>query len=245
MKRSLSIPLWLMAILAFLVSSCGSNETKTEEKTADSAAAATPATETTKPSTISTEPQNMMITTHKVKDFDAWLKSYESHDSLRLANGIHSYVIGREVKDPNMVLVAVKIDDVEKAKAFSKNSSLKQAMQKGGVIGVPKFRFTTIVFRDSAQIDTKVRSYTSLTVKDWDHWQKSFDSTRAVPTDNGLIVRAYGHDIDDNHKVVLVTAITDSAKASAYWKSDMLKQRRAASGAGEPTRFIYEQVKRY
>jgi len=113
------------------------------------------------------------------------------------------------------------------------------------MIAVSKFRFTTIVFRDSAQIDTKVRSYTSLTVKDWDHWQKSFDSTRAVPTDNGLIVRAYGHDIDDNHKVVLVTAITDSAKASAYWKSDMLKQRRAASGAGEPTRFIYEQVKRY
>ena len=118
-------------------------------------------------------------------------------------------------------------------------------MQKSGVASTPKFRFVTLAFRDTAQIDTKLRSYTSITVKDWDHWQKSFDSTRAVPTDNGLIIRAYGHDIDDNHKVLIVSAITDTAKAMAYWKSDMLKQRRIASGAGEPTRLIYEQVKRY
>jgi len=182
---------------------------------------------------------------HKVKDFDAWLASFEANDSLRLANGIHKYVIGRSTKDPNMVLVVVKVDDLAKAKAFSKNAGLKQAMQKSGVIGTPTFKFTTLTFRDSAQISATLRSNTSITVKDWDKWQKSFDSTRQLNTDNGLAVRAYGYDPDDNHKVTIVTAILDSAKAAAYWNSDMLKQRRAASGAGEPTRFIYTMVKRY
>ncbi|MBC7874517.1 MAG: hypothetical protein H7Y01_11000, partial [Ferruginibacter sp.] len=64
--------------------------------------------------------------------------------------------------------------------------------------------------------------------------------------DNGITDRVYGHDADDNHKVMLVTALTDTAKAAAYWKSDMLKKRRAASGAiGEPDRFVFRIVQRY
>jgi len=245
MKRSSSFHPWLMAIILFSFS-CGSNETKTEEATSDTTAAATTTPTPAAPaSTTTTVPQTTMSTMHKVKDFDAWLASFEANDSLRLANGIHKYVIGRSTKDPNMVLVVVKVDDLAKAKAFSKNASLKQAMQKSGVIGTPTFKFTTLTFRDSAQISATLRSNTSITVKDWDKWQKSFDSTRQLNTDNGLAVRAYGYDPDDNHKVTIVTAILDSAKAAAYWNSDMLKQRRAASGAGEPTRFIYTMVKRY
>jgi hypothetical protein len=83
-------------------------------------------------------------------------------------------------------------------------------------------------------------------VKDWDTWQRTFDSTRQVKLDNGLSIRAYGHDADDNHKVTLITAITDTAKANAFWKSDLLKQRRALGGVvGEPQRFIYHMVQRY
>ena len=63
---------------------------------------------------------------------------------------------------------------------------------------------------------------------------------------NGVVDRVYGHDPDDNTKVSLVTAVTDTAKAFAYWKSDELKKRRAAGGViGEPKRFLFYVVKRY
>jgi hypothetical protein len=228
-----------MAIVIFSFS-CGSNETKT-----DTATDTTAANTSTPASTITTAPITMMAAMHKVKDFDTWLASYEANDSLRLANGVHNFMIGRGAKDPDMVLVVVSVDDLAKAKAFSKDASLKQAMQKGGVSGTPTFKFVTLTFRDTAQISSALRSYTSITVKDWDMWQKSFDSTRQVTTDNGLAVRAYGYDPDDNHKVTIVSAILDSSKAAAYWNSDMLKQRRAASGAGEPSRFVYTMVKMY
>ena len=39
--------------------------------------------------------------------------------------------------DSNMVMVALKADDMAKAKAFAKDPSLKKAMQKGGVTGAP------------------------------------------------------------------------------------------------------------
>jgi len=196
--------------------------------------------------TISTIPQNMMVVKHRVANFAKWRASYEAHDSMRLVNKIHSYVIGRGLEDTNMVFVAVKVDDMDMAKAFAKDPSLKKAMQKGGVTGTPSFNFVTVVFQDTALISSSIRSRTMFTVKDWDAWQASFEEGKQERLDNGITVRAYGHDVDDNHKVVLVTALVDTAKAHAYWQSDMLKKRRAAGGViGEPERFVYRVVARY
>ena len=248
MRRSRTLPFWLMAVCIFSYS-CGSNQSSETEKSTDTAKAATTTTapaETTPASTTTTSPQDVMVVVHKVKDFAKWKESYDAHDSMRLASGVHSYVIGRGAKDTSMVLVAVKVDDMQKAKAFAKNPSLKQAMQKGGVLGAPAMKFYTLVFRDTGNVSTDLRSYTTITVKDWDKWQKAFDSSRHIVTDNGLAIRAYGHDADDNHKVTIVSAITDTAKAMAYWKSDMIKQRMAASGVtGQPVRFIYHMVQHY
>jgi hypothetical protein len=196
--------------------------------------------------TIVTTPQSMMVVKHKVANFNKWLASYEAHDSMRMAHKIHSYVIGRGVQDSNMVLVAVKVEDMDKAREFSKASDLKDAMKKGGVMGTPEFNFVTMVFQDTAQSSTDLRSSTMFTVKDWDAWQKKFEEGKQDRMDNGIAVRAYGYEADDNHKIVVVTALTDSAKALAYWKSDMLKKRMEEGGVvGDPKRFLFRVVKRY
>ena len=246
MKQSRLTGMLLYAAIAFFFASCsggGSEEKASSDSTrVDSAKNAV----TTKINTIITTPQSMMVAKHKVSNFAKWKASYDQHDSLRLVNGIHSYVIGRGAQDSNMVLVAVKVDDMAKAKAFSKDPSLKQAMQKGGVTGTPSFAFVTITFQDTAAISSDLRSRTTFTVKDWNAWQKSFQEGEQERIDNGITVRAFGHDADDDKKVVLVTAIMDTTKAYAYWKSDMLKQRRAASGVvSEPERFVYKVVQRY
>ena len=237
------------ACMMFFFTSCGGGggeKTSTDTTSADTTTAAANATPT---NTIITTPQNMMVVKHKVADFAKWKTSYDAHDSMRLANGVHSYVIGRGVQDSNMVLVAVKVDDMTKAKAFAKDRSLKEAMQKGGVKGTPTFNFVTMVFQDTATLSPDIpRSRTTFKVKDWNAWQQAFEAADAKQErlDNGITLRAYGHDVDDDHKVTLVTAIMDTAKAYAYYKSDMLKKRRAAGGVmGEPDRFIYRVVQRY
>ncbi len=227
----------------FLFSSCGGDETKTTDTavTADSTA-----TIATAESTIITTPENIMVVRHKVSDFAKFKTSYDAHDSLRLASGIHSYVIGRGMDDSNMVMVAVKAEDMTKAKAFAKDPSLKAAMQKSGVVGAPSISFTTVVYQDMSQNMSDLRSMTTFTVKDWDAWKTAFESNRQLRTDNGVTDRAYGYDADDNHKVTLVVGINDTAKANAYWKSDIIKQKRAESGVvGEVKRFIYRVVAKY
>jgi len=244
MKQSRLASMLLYAAIAFFFTSCsgGGEKANSDSTKVDSTKTAV----TTKVNTIITTPQNMMVAKHKVSDFAKWKASYDQHDSMRLVNGIHSYVIGRGAQDSNMVFVAVKVDDMAKAKAFAKDPSLKKAMQQGGVTGMPSFAFVTMTFQDTAAISSDLRSRTTFTVKDWDSWQKAFKEGEQERKENGITVRAFGHDADDEKKVVLVTAVMDTTKAYAYYKSDMLKKRRAASGVvGEPERFLYRVVQRY
>jgi hypothetical protein len=235
------------AAMAFFLASCSGNGNK-ETNTDTTATADTTANSTLAPeaNTIVTTPQNMIVIMHKVSNFGKWKSAYDEHDSARLASGVHSYVIARGTTDSNMVLVALKIDDTTKAKAFGKDPALKKAMQKGGVIGAPSIAFVTMVFQDTADIGSVLRASSTYTVKDWDTWQKAFEDGKQQRLDNGITDRAYGHDLDDNKKVTVVTALTDTAKAFAYYKSDALKEKMKAAGvASAPKRFIYNIVQRY
>jgi hypothetical protein len=245
MKRFKLLLMPSLAAALLLLSSCGGN-TATEQANSDTTATTTAGAPAVI-NTIVTAPQGMFIVTHKVSDFQKWLAAYEANDSLKLAYGLHNYVVGRGFEDSNMVLVATKADDMAKAREFAKSSSLKQAMQRSGVVGAPTMQFLTATWQDTATLgNSTLRSRTMFSVKDWAAWEKSFTDGRAERTANGIADRVYGHDPDDDKKVSLVTAVTDTAKAFAYYKSDALKNRRAAGGViGEPQRFLFYVVKRY
>lgn len=234
--------LFWVALFAGLAS-CGSNETDHEAGTVTTDTAITTTTQPAAPSPIDTTPIHLMLIRQKVRNFATWKPTYDARDSIRQANGLHNYVLGRGVDDTSAVLIALRADDVEKAKAYSRNPELRQAMQKGGVTGTPAYHFLTTAYRNTATDNSTLRSLAWFTVKDWATWRSSFESGRAEREANGLTDRAYGHDVDDNKKVLVSFAITDSAKARAYWKSDGLKQRRTAAGViGEPQRFMYRVV---
>ena len=232
-------------IMAVFFLSCN-DEKKTDSQTTTGDSSSVVKSDKTTSSTIITSPQNMVVVRHRVADFGKWKASYDAHDSMRLAAGLHTYVISRGLEDTNMVMIAIRADDMEKAKAFSQSPSLKAAMQKGGVTGAPKMDFTILTYQDTSVQSTPMRSMTTFTVKDWAAWEKSFLEATQERIDNGLMVRAYGHDAANNNRVTLVTAIIDSAKAAAYWMSDKLKARRAAAGViGVPERFLYRVIQRY
>ena len=231
--------------MVFLLVSCSGGETEKKTTTDSTATDTTAAVVVPKVTTITT-PQFMLVITHKVSNYAKWKASYDEHDSARLANGIHNYVIGRGFKDSNMIMVALKVDDTAKAKAFGKDPGLKKAMQKGGVIGTPTVALNTMTFQDTVSMSTDLRARTTYMVKDWAAWEKAFADGKQERLENGITLRAYGHNADNDKKIVLVTAITDTAKAFAYYKSDAIKKRRAEGGViGEPERFLYRVAQHY
>jgi hypothetical protein len=231
----------MCAAIALMLSSCSGSEDKTT--TTDTMSSdSTPAMDSMSAGkdaamAMNNEinpPMNLMVMTHKVANYDKWKAVYDAHDSARLASGLHNYAISRRQPDSNTVVVAVRVDNVDSAMAFSKNSSLKAAMKKGGVMGAPDIHYYKVVYDVNTTIPTDMRAIQSFTVKDWDAWKKAFEANRQLRLDNGFVERSYGYDAKDNHKVMLVLAMTDTAKANAFMKSDVIKQKREESGVTGP-----------
>jgi hypothetical protein len=235
----------LAGLLAMFLTACGGKEEKTTTDSTSTTTDTTMHTTTTTPATPATTTATVMVVKHKVANFNKWMASYDEHDSMRVASGLHNFVIGRGIPYSNMVMVAVKVDDTAKAKAFAKDPSLKKAMQKGGVIGSPNIMIYNTTFLDNGQA-SNLRVMSTETVKDWDAWKTAFENGKQLRTDNGLMDRAIGHDINDNHKISVVLALTDSAKGMSFLKSDTIKKRMAAAGVvGQPSRYYYHVVKTY
>jgi quinol monooxygenase YgiN len=84
--------------------------------------------------------------THRVKDFDAWLKVYDGEGKeTRAANGIIDRSISRGIDDPNLVTIVFAISDMAKAKARMDAPELKALMMTAGVEGAPSFFFYKLV----------------------------------------------------------------------------------------------------
>ena len=236
-----------MMMLLFFACNSGSNETTTETGTDSTTTVIdTTGTAQTQPEAPA-KPALTLIIKHKVANFDKWLVAYDSHDSTRLAYGLHNFVIGRGTKDSNMVLVALRADDSVKAKEFAKLPGLKDAMKKGGVMGTPSFIYTENDWHDDAGSDAKTdRVIISHKIKDWDAWKKAFDSHKQARIDAGLTDRAVSHAWGDPHVVSVVLYVSDMKKADDFVKSKDLRDKMTEGGVvGTPDIFFYHVVKQW
>lgn len=249
MKLSSCYALPLLAAALFFLTACNSSEDTATDASAtmDSVAEGTADATMAATNTIVTTPQGMVMAKFKVKNYAAWKAVYDQRESLRLASGVHNYVISRVANDSNTIITAFKVDDMAKAKAYLKDPSTTTAMQGAGMMGTPSIRYINTSFQDTAVLAPGVlRTMTTFNIKDWADWEKNFKDGEQERIDNGLAVRLYGHDADDTKKVVIVTALMDTAKAYAYWKSDMLKKRMDAGGiTSQPERVVFQIVQRY
>ena len=192
------------------------------------------------------KPGNVLVIMHKVANYAKWLPEYESHDSTRQAHGLTNYVIGRGIEDSNMLHVVLKMSDVSKAKELIASPEMKERMMKAGVEGKPAFEFIELVMLDPSTPAQTARLRVTHKVKDWDAWKKEFDGSKQARMDAGLVDRAIGHSVDDNHMVSVVFMITDMAKAKAFMNSQDLKDRMSKAGVeGPPTFFFYNVAKKY
>ena len=227
---------------ALLLGSCNSGkDKKAEENKTDSSSTKTETT-VIAPS----GPTSIMIVRHKVADYAKWKPGYDAHDSARLASGLHSYVIARGVEDSNMVLIAMRMDDVNKAKAFAAMPELKDVMKKAGVVGPPMIDFLESVMNDTTAIEQSIRCMVRHKVKDFDAWKKVYDSHKQTRIDAGLTDRVLAYTNGDNHNVTLVFAVADLAKAKAFGSSkDLADKMKEAGVEGPPDMFFYRIVQKY
>ena len=87
-----------------------------------------------------------LMVTHRVKDFDAWLKVYDEEGIVkRMEGGLIDRGMARNIDDPNIVTLVFAISDIDKAKALIKSEEQKKVMMDAGVEGVPEMFFYKLV----------------------------------------------------------------------------------------------------
>jgi quinol monooxygenase YgiN len=209
---------------------------------------ATTATVTTTTPTPPAEPAfvpfKVMVIKHTVADFDKWKPAYIAHDSVRKAYGMTDIDLVRAIDNPNKVVVVEKIEDVQKAKDFSKLANLKEAMKKGGVKGTPEFSYWDIIRNDDSKIDTKDMVVVTHKVKDFDAWLKAYDGEgKATRAGEGMVDRVMARNVDDPNLVHIVFAVTDMAKAKAAMNSESKKKLMQSAGVeGTPLIEFYKKA---
>lgn len=77
----------------------------------------------------------------KVKDYDAWKKSFDDHNDVRKNGGVTDRGVGYSFTDKNEVTVVLAINDMKKARDFIKSPELKARMDSSGVISKPDIFF--------------------------------------------------------------------------------------------------------
>ena len=86
-----------------------------------------------------------LMVTHKVKNWDAWKKEFDSHKQARMDAGLIDRGLGHSSGDSHSVSIVFAVTDMAKAKAFIVSKDLKEKMTAAGVDGPPAFFFYTIV----------------------------------------------------------------------------------------------------
>jgi len=75
---------------------------------------------------------------HEVKDYSSWKVGFDSEETRRSAAGITVIGVYTAVDNANMVTVLTQFPSVEAVNAFVGDPSMKEALDKAGVIGKPE-----------------------------------------------------------------------------------------------------------
>lgn len=240
--KPLSVVFFTLALFSCNNSgSSNSTEAKTDSTTMkDTTAAAAPATPA---APALAAPFDVMEGVSKVKNYSAWRAVFDSNVANRKAAELEDLAIGRNLADSNEILVALKADDLGKAKSFLTDPKLKASMDKAGVISKPEVSYWHVIRFNS---DSHQKQWVEVThkVKNFDAWLKVYDGEgTAKRASDGLVDVVLARGVDDSNMVKLVFDITDLAKAKASMSSESKKKLMMSAGVeGKPNIEFYQDA---
>ncbi|MFB3093132.1 MAG: cyclase [Dehalococcoidia bacterium] len=82
-----------------------------------------------------------MFIKHRVADYARWKPVFDEHEPLRIEYGTVGHSLHRDADDPNVIIIAFRVNDLNRAKEFAGSEELRSAMERAGVLGPPEIWF--------------------------------------------------------------------------------------------------------
>ncbi len=175
---------------------------------------------------------------HECKDYPAWKKAYDTDAPNRAAAGLTEIHVLREHDNANLVALMFGVSDAGGAKAFAKSPDLAAAMRAAGIVGTPRVRFRHGEYKRAIAANYATMT---LTVRDHATALKAYamdaaDRKTAGLTDLGLLQLD-----DDPNNLLIMWAVSDVARATAFFDSPALAAHMAknAGVVGPPERHFW------
>ena len=96
----------------------------------------------------------IIIVQHKVRDYDAWKAVFDEHEATRRRHSATGHELYRGFEDANEVTVVNHFSSKEQAEAFAADPSLKEAMERGGVVSEPRITWA----EETEAVDYKAKA---------------------------------------------------------------------------------------
>lgn len=82
-----------------------------------------------------------MLVRHKVADFSAWKRVFDSHRAAQRKAGLRVERVLHNLDDPNEVVLLFEVTDLEKARGFVNSPEVPEAKGQSGVVDAPDIYF--------------------------------------------------------------------------------------------------------
>lgn len=76
-----------------------------------------------------------MLVRHGVTDFARWKRIFDGHAEAQRAAGLHLLYCLRDGGEPELVVMLFRVDDPDKARAFTETPAAQDAGRQSGVVG--------------------------------------------------------------------------------------------------------------
>ncbi len=86
-----------------------------------------------------------LIIQHTVRDFDEWKLAFDQHESTRAKYGCLGHTLYRGGESGNDVTAITSWESRERAEEFTRDPSLREAMERGGVVTEPRMQWVETV----------------------------------------------------------------------------------------------------
>jgi hypothetical protein len=182
---------------------------------------------------------NYLTVIHECKDYPTWKKAYDADAPNRAAAGLTDIHVLREHDNANLVALMFGVSDVGRAKAFATSPNLAAAMKAAGIIGAPRVRFRHGQYNRGAAANYATMT---LTVRDYETSLKAYAMDAADRKGAGLTDLAVLQLDDDPNNLLILWAVGDVARATAFFDSPALAAHMAknAGVVGPPERHFWK-----
>lgn len=167
---------------------------------------------------------------HEIKNYDSWKPVYDKFEAQRKEAGITELFIKKDINNANSITVLAEVTNLEKAKAFMSNPSLKDGMKEAGVSSIPSIVFYKSALDYGTLNKNALVTTISHSVKDFSVWKAGYLSADQLRKQDDIQDWLVLQSLSDENAIMVIGTTISAASFNKFTSNPDLKTAMEKAG---------------